>query len=59
MALWMVSLFYAEQLILQNFSRILCVARELTDGSRRGVGRTTHKMNWTKPLGRGAWPLAD
>ena len=39
--------------------RILCVVRELTDGSRRGVGRTTHKMNWTKPLGRGGRPLED
>ena len=29
------------------------------DGSRRETDSTTHKMNWTKPLGRGGWPLAD
>ena len=39
--------------------KILCVVRELTDGSRKGVGRTTHKMNWTKPLGHGGSPLED
>ena len=39
--------------------KILCVVREWTDGSRRGVGRTIHKMNWTKPLGHGGSPLED
>jgi hypothetical protein len=39
--------------------RTLCVVRELTDGSRRGAGRTTHKVNWTKLLGRGGRPLED
>jgi hypothetical protein len=39
--------------------KILCGVRELTDGSRRGVDCTTHKMNWTKSLGHGGSPLED
>jgi len=39
--------------------RILCGVRAWTDGSCRGVSRTPHKMNWTKPLGRRGRPLAD
>src|SRR4029434_4405770 len=37
--------------------KILCVVREWTDNSRRGADGTTHKMNWTKPLGHGGSPL--
>ena len=31
----------------------------LTDDSRRRADGTAHKMNWTKPLGRGGRPLED
>ena len=38
---------------LLRMNSILCVVRELTDDSRRGAGRTTHKINWTKEHYRG------
>ena len=44
---------------LPRLDKILCVVRELPNGSHRGAGRTTHKMNWTKPLGHGGSPLED
>jgi hypothetical protein len=38
---------------LPRLDRILCVVRELTDDSRRGVGGTAHKINWMKEHDRG------
>jgi hypothetical protein len=38
---------------LLKMKSILCVVRELTDNSRRGAGRTTHKINWTQEHYRG------
>jgi hypothetical protein len=34
----------SKDTLLPTLDRLLCVVRELTDGSRRGVGRTTHMM---------------
>ena len=37
-----------SNVLYREWNSILCVVRELTDDSRRGTDRTTHKMNWTK-----------
>ena len=49
------SMFYK----LLEMDRILCVVRGWTDDSRRGVDGTTHKINWTKPLGHGGSPFEE